>query len=119
MSLNLDSVNAKLQRADQHNQFLHDEIAAWMATNSYVTRPVVSPDQTRYAIVAYHTGKKLRSKHGHWWLVIASITSGAPSITSSMPLPSISEVQIRRQTRKNFSSLSRTVTLIFKTAFLE
>jgi len=58
MSLNLDSVNAKLQRADQHNQFLHNEIAAWMATNSYVTRPVVSSDNTRYSIVAYLTGKE-------------------------------------------------------------
>jgi hypothetical protein len=58
MSLNLDSVNAKLQRAEQHMQSLQNEITAWMATEPYVTRPVVNADSTRYSIIAYLVGKE-------------------------------------------------------------
>ena len=68
MSLNLDSVNGKIQRAEHHNQFLSDEIAAWMATNSYTTRQVVSPNKKRFSIVADLVGSEPPVKT--WTLVV-------------------------------------------------
>jgi hypothetical protein len=58
MGPNLDSVEAKLQRADQHIQSLQDEIAPWMAKASYIISPQVNADSTRYSLVAHLVGDK-------------------------------------------------------------
>ena len=58
MGLNLDSVEAKLQRAQQHIQNLQDEIAPWMAKASYIISPQVNGDSTRYSLIAHLVGKE-------------------------------------------------------------
>jgi hypothetical protein len=58
MSLNLDSVNAKLARADYHAQVLKDAIKPWMDTNPYRVSRDVNADSTRYSLVAHLTGKE-------------------------------------------------------------
>jgi len=56
MTLNLDSVNAKLKRAEVHAQSLTDEIMPWLQLNTYQLRQTVNADSTRYAIVAHVIG---------------------------------------------------------------
>jgi hypothetical protein len=56
MSLNLDSVEAKLQRAEQHIQAIQDEIQPWMAKASYTISPQVNADSTRYSLIAHLVG---------------------------------------------------------------
>jgi hypothetical protein len=56
MALNLDSVNAKLKRAELHAQWLTDEIMPWLQLKTYELRPKVNADSTRYAIVVHVVG---------------------------------------------------------------
>lgn len=56
MSMNLTSVNAKLERAEQHLQALQDELVLWMAKEQYTISPQVNADSTRYSLIAHRVG---------------------------------------------------------------
>lgn len=56
VSLNLDSVKAKLQRAEEHAQAVRDEIKPWMETNPYRVSREVNADSTRYSLIAHLVG---------------------------------------------------------------
>lgn len=56
MALNLNSVNAKLKRAELHAQSLTDEIMPWLQLNTYKLRTSVNADSTRYSIVVHLIG---------------------------------------------------------------
>lgn len=58
MSLNLESVNAKLQRAEQHTQALQDEIVPWLKMDTYAISPQINADSTRYSLIAHLVGKE-------------------------------------------------------------
>jgi hypothetical protein len=58
VGLNLVSVQAKLQRAEEHSLAVRNDIKPWMATNPYKITREVNADATRYSLIAHLVGRE-------------------------------------------------------------